>query len=48
MPVQELNESGEKGTVTGIIFSKRKGGMYIYKYYVCGWLIQYDFEYIII
>jgi len=27
MPVQELNESGEKGTVTGIILSKRKGGM---------------------
>ena len=28
MPNQELNESGEKGTVTGIIFSKRKGGIY--------------------
>ena len=27
MPERELNESGEKGTVTGIIFSKRKGGI---------------------
>ena len=27
MPNQELNESGEKGTVIGIIFSKRKGGI---------------------
>ena len=26
-PNQELNESGEKGTVIGIIFSKRKGGI---------------------
>ena len=26
MPVQELNESGEKGTVTEIILSNRKGG----------------------
>jgi len=29
---QELNESGEKGTVTGIILSERKGGIYIYIY----------------
>ena len=27
MPERELNESGEKGTVIGIIFSKRKGGI---------------------
>ena len=27
MPERELNESGENGTVTGIIFSKRKGGI---------------------
>ena len=26
-PEQELNESGEKGIVTGIILSKRKGGI---------------------
>ena len=26
-PERELNESGEKATVTGIIFSKRKGGI---------------------
>ena len=26
-PERELNESGEKGTVIGIILSKRKGGI---------------------
>jgi len=29
---RELNESGEKATVTGIIFSKRKGGISIRAY----------------